>query len=192
MRGEYWQRMGRSCLWGALAVSLLAACSTGGDSAAPTTTTTTSTTSTTVPTTPTTSAEDAVKQAYLDYWAMIDRLGAAPDPDDPELRSRAVDPVLSAVREDMSTRRAQGRTTRIPPNSKYVHRIQSVAVDGTTASVVDCFLDDRVQFASDGAVLNDNVSTTRSTGRLLLRDQAWLVSSVQNEKLGDGEVPCGP
>ena len=99
--------MGRGLWAGLVALGLLAACSSGGGSAAKTTTTST-TTSTTAPTTTTTAPEDAVKAAYLDYWKMVDRLAAAPDPDDPELAQRAMDPVLSDVLNDISTRKAQG------------------------------------------------------------------------------------
>src|SRR4051812_33913809 len=122
-------RFGRTVV---VIVAVLGAAGSGGGSgarggtttpppaaAAPATTTTT--TSTTAPTTSTTTVEDAVREAYLAYWKMIDRLAAAPDPDDPELPQRAIDPVLSIVRDDMTTRRSEGRTTRPPANSKYVH-----------------------------------------------------------------------
>lgn len=184
-------RRGRGVFGAVVVLGLLAACSGGGSgSAAKTTTTTASTTTTTVAVTTTTTPEDAVKQAYLDYWKMIDRLIAAPDASDPELELRAVDPLLSAVRDDMSTRKSEGRTTRPPANSKYAHVIQKVIVSATTATIVDCYVDDRVQFSADGSVLNDAVSTDNATSTLVLAAGAWRVSSVDIRELGAGDLGC--
>ncbi|MEY2447753.1 MAG: hypothetical protein QOH79_1229 [Acidimicrobiaceae bacterium] len=176
---------------GLVALGLLTACSGGsGSSAKTTTTSTTTSTSSTVVTISTTDPQDAVKQAYLDYWAILDRLAAAPDPGDPALAQRAIDPVFSSVQGDLSTRKAQGRTTRIPPNSKYAHHIQSAVVHDTTASLTDCYVDDRVQFSADGAVINDHVSTLAATVTLVQVAGDWKVSDVQIEKRGDGDLGC--
>ena len=181
----------RRGLWaGAGALLLLTACSGGSGSAAKTTTTST-TTSTTVATTTTTDPKDAVKQAWLAYWVMIDRLAAAPDPDDPELAQRAADPILSDVKSDMATRKEQGRSTRAPANSRYAHQVRQVTVSGNTAEVSDCFIDDRVQFRADGSVLNDEVATVTSAGKLTQSGTEWLVTSVRNEEIGNGDVGCG-
>src|SRR4051812_11279994 len=101
--------IGRLALMGLV---LIAACSGGGSGSAASTTTTTSTTSTTVASTTTTTPEEAVKAAYLAYWKMIDRLSVAPDPDDPELAQRMVDPRLSSARDELATERAKGQSTR--------------------------------------------------------------------------------
>lgn len=180
----------RRGLWaGVGALLVFTACSGGSGSGAKATTSTT--TSTTVATTTTTSPDDAVKTAWLGYWAMIDRLAAAPDPDDAELAQRAIDPILTDVRNDMATRKTQGRSTRPPANSRYAHHVQQVTVAGESADVRDCFIDDRVQFGPDGSVLNDEVATVRSTGKLVQNGSQWFVSSVQNEEIGNGDVGCG-
>src|SRR5690242_7563572 len=96
---------------GFVGLSLLAACSGGGSGpAAKATTTTVASTTTTLAVTTTTTPEDAVKQAYLDYWKMIDRLNAAPDPADPELPQRIAEPLLSTVKDQLSTQRSEGHT----------------------------------------------------------------------------------
>src|SRR3954451_14881860 len=89
---------------------LLAACSGGGGGSAASTTTTTSTTSTTVASTTTTTPEEAVKGADLAYWRMIDRLNAAPDPNDSVLADRTLDPLLSFVKGTLATQAVEGRT----------------------------------------------------------------------------------
>jgi hypothetical protein len=173
-----------------LAVVVLAGCSGGGgkQAVAPTTTTVAPSTSDATPTTQ--SQEAQVKQAYLDYWQMVDRLIATPNPSDPELQQRAVDPVLSSLRDDLTTRLSEGRTTRLPSNSRYSHFVGSTSTTGNQATVDDCFIDDRVQYASDGTVLNDRVSTVHATGHLVL-DKAWLVTDVRTERVGDASVGCG-
>jgi len=172
------------------AVVVLAGCSGGGgkQAVAPTTTTVAPTTTAAMPTTQ--SQEAQVKQAYLDYWQMVDRLIAAPNPADPELWKRAVDPVLSSLRDDLATRLSEGRTTRPSGDSRYMHVIDSTSTTGNQATVEDCFVDDRVQYAGDGTVLNDRVSTVHATGHLVL-DRTWLVTDVSTERVGDASVGCG-
>lgn len=131
-----------------------------------------------------------MKAAYLAYWKMVDRLIAAPDPSDPELTQRATDPLLASLRDDLGTRQTQGRVTRPPANSRYAHNVESVELNDGAATVRDCFIDDRVQYASDGSVVNDRVSTVRATAMLTLADD-WKVSDVRTERLGDGTVGCG-
>src|SRR3954453_20059538 len=106
--------MGRGLLAGVAALGLVAGCSSGGGGSAAKTTTTTATTSTTLAPTSTTTPEDAVKDAYLAYWKMIDRLFVSPDPGDSELAQRTIDPILSFLQDDLATRRSEGRTTRVP------------------------------------------------------------------------------
>src|SRR4051794_39444938 len=113
---------------GALLVAVLAACSggRGGGGTAPTTTTTSSPTTTSEATTTTLSPEEQVKAAYLAYWQTIDRLSAAPNPDDPQLTSVATEPVLSNARNALRTSAARRERTVTPPNGQYAHAIESV------------------------------------------------------------------
>src|SRR4051812_21456496 len=179
--------IGRLALMGLV---LIAACSGGGSGSAASTSTTTSTTSTTVASTTTTTPAEAVKAAYLDYWRILDRLAAAPDPDDAALNSRAIDPVLSSVRDDLATRRAEGRTTRIPDGAKYGHHIVTIEVGTDGAVVSDCFVDDRVQYAADGTVTNDHVSTVKAQSQLVAQGADWKISDVQLQKVADGDAGC--
>jgi hypothetical protein len=176
---------------GAVALGLLAACSGGGGSAAKMTTTTSTTTSTTVATTTTTRPENAVKQAYLDYWKMIDRLEAAPDPNDPELELRTVEPRLSATRDGLATSKAKGETVRTPPNGLYSHVVQSVQVVGSASNIIDCSVDDQVQFDSSGNAIDSAVVTKHLEATLALVGTTWKVSSVRIASQDDGVQPCG-
>jgi hypothetical protein len=172
-----------------MALTLLTACSGGSGSAAKTTTTST-TTSTTAPTTTTTSPEDAVKTAYLDYWKMVDRIGLAPNPDDPELETRTADPLLTTLRGDLSTRQSQNRSTRLPSDPALnSHRVDSVTINSTNATVDDCFVDGRIAVNGDGST-NDAVVTKRTMGKLVLAGSSWRVADVQFVEKINGVAGC--
>ena len=176
---------------GLIGLLLVAACSGGGSgSAASSSTTTTSTTSTTLAPTTTTSPEEAVKTAYLAYWKMIDRLSVAPDPDDPELAARVAEPLLSFTRDDMATRRSEGRTTRFPADPKLnSHRIDELTVSGKAASISDCFVDGRIAVAADGTT-NDAVVTKETKATLMLDGLVWRVSDAEFVMRTDGVAGC--
>jgi hypothetical protein len=181
--------MGRALGTGLVAVVLLTACSSGGNSAAKTTTTSTTTT-TTLATTTTTDPKDAVKQAYLDYWTMIDRLGPAPNPDDPELAVRTANPLLTSLRDDMSTRQQQGRRTRLPDDPALnAHRVDQVSVTEANATVDDCFVDGRIAEGSDGSI-NDAVVTKHTSAKLVLVGSDWKVTDVQFVEKTNGVAGC--
>jgi hypothetical protein len=171
-------------------VLLLVACSGGSGSAAKTTTTSTTTSTSAPTTTATTSPEDAVKAAYLDYWAMVDRLAAAPDPADAELELRTIDPLLESLRTDLSTRAQQGRTTRFPADPALnSHRVDHISIAAASASVDDCFVDGRIAVNPDGSV-NDAVVTKRTSASLVRQGTAWKVSDVQFVDRTDGISGC--
>jgi len=181
--------MGRRGLVWAVCVGFVAACSGGGGTAA-TTTTTSSTTRTTAPTTTTTSPEDAVKAAYLAYWKMIDRVSMTPDPEDPELPQRMVDPRLSNARDELATERARGRTTRTPPGGKYSHVIQSVTLDKDNATVNDCSVDDQVVYGPDDVVLDSAVTTKHFVASFVRTADTWKVADVRIVRQESGEQSC--
>src|SRR4051812_30314667 len=117
---------------------LVAACSGGGSGSAAPTTTTTSTTSTTAASTTTTTPEEAVKAAYLAYWKMIDRLNAAPDPADTELVTLTADPLLSQVRDDLTSKRSVGHTYETSNGRPNAHTVSGVQTTDGSATLHDC------------------------------------------------------
>ena len=179
----------RALAVGTVALALLAACSSGGGSAAATTTTT-STTSTTLATTTTTRPEDAVRQAWDDYWAMVVRLGAKPDRNDPELAQRVTEPLLSTLRDDYSTRAAEGRYVEIPPGAKYAHRLDSVRITGAATAEADgCKIDDSISKGPSG-VTDDSVSTSNIVAVFVLDGAVWKAASVNFSNQTPGLSGC--
>src|SRR5262245_33425163 len=142
---------------GVLLVVVLAACSGGGGSTAASTTTSAAPTSTSEAPTTTLSPEDQVKAAYLAYWQMADRLGRKPDPMDPELPQRTEDPLLSMIRDGLTTQAAQGRTFVINEGRPNEHRLGHVQVNRTSATLADCFVDGRSELDGNGVVIDDAI-----------------------------------
>jgi hypothetical protein len=149
-------------------------------------TTTTSLAATTTTTTP----EDAVKAAYLAYWAMVDRLLAAPDPEDPELAARMSEPALSDFVSDLQTRRLTGRLTQVPSAALNRHEVLSTIADHDQAMLYDCFVDGRIGFDADGSVINNDVVSKRLGATLRRFDTSWRVTSVATITKLPGSVPC--
>jgi len=159
---------------------LLAACSDGGSgSAAKTTTTVSSTTSTTVAVTTTTTPEDAVRAAWTAYWAMIVRLAGAPDGTDPELAERAGEPLLSALRDDFTTQKSKGQRVIMSPGSRYDHRLDAVSVNGTSAVLAGCKIDDSTTIGPSGEVVDDSVITSNITASFVLDGSVWKAVDVK-------------
>lgn len=187
--------------WGSLAVALVllagAACSDGSggtasSSATPGSASSAGSTTTTAPpstTATTVKPEEAVKAAYLAYWAMVDRLTATPDPNDPELPQRAADPLLSELRGQFTNDRASGATMESPPPNLNRHEITAVSVDGASARLSDCFVDGRVGIAGDGT-RNEDVVTKATTATLRLVNDRWLVASVVLLRRVTGASKC--
>jgi hypothetical protein len=130
-------------------------------------------------------------QRALDaYWAMLKRLYGAPDPSDPELTQRAVDPSLSAIRDLLTTRKAIGQVVQYDGATYHVDTtVTSASNDAATFS--GCIVDGaRLVDSHTGAVLNDKVTTSRIQGSLVLDGGAWKVKRFDVLRKVDGEVAC--
>jgi hypothetical protein len=174
-----------------LAVVVLAGCSGGGGKQAVAPTTTTVAPSTTAATPTTQSQEAQVKQAWDDYWTMIVRLSGSPDGNDAELTTRAVDPLLSFLRDNFSTQAAKGERVVIPAGAKYAHQFVSTAISGETATVKGCQLDDAVTVGAANEVIDDSVLSKDIAATFILKNGNWLAEQVQITSQRQGLVGCG-
>jgi hypothetical protein len=121
---------------------------------------------------------------------MVLRLLQEPNASDPELVSRAVDPLLASLREDLSTRSAQGKRLVVPDGAKYMHRLDQVSLQSsTTALATGCKFDDSVLVGPNGETLDDSVSTSNITATLRLDSNTWKIADVRfsNTKTGISE-----
>ncbi len=147
---------------------------------------------TTLPSTTTTTLtpEEAVRAAWVNYWAMVDRLLGAPDPTDPELGLRAVEPLLGSLRDDLATRAAEGRHVVVAAGSAYAHRLDRVVVSGESATVGGCDLDDSTTLGPNGEVVDDSQETRTIAGIFVLIDGAWRASDVRFTNIKAGISNC--
>ena len=141
-------------MWASLLVAagLLAACGSseaaegGGVEAVVTSTTVArASTSTTVAETTTSRAlteEEVVVQTVADMWQMLNRVGAAPDPEHPELAKYLMGEQLEKSKATMAKWQAQGMFTQASPEDRAEHRPELVSLDGAEAVVEDCSIDD--------------------------------------------------
>lgn len=189
-----WTQVRRTGLAPAAVLVLAAACGGSGNgdgsaasrSSSSTAASAAATTTTTAVTTTTLSAEEQVKAAYLKYWEVVDQVLADPASGPARLSEVAADPLLGFVTDDVDTRAALGHTVTTPPGRTTSHRIDQVTVSGTTASVVDCFIDARVEFDAAGVVVDDALVSKLSDSKLELRNNRWVVtdSVVRERALG--------
>jgi hypothetical protein len=130
-------------------------------------------------------------QTALDaYWAMEKRLLAAPDPTDPELAQRAVDPSLSALVDLLTTRQSTHEVAQFDGVTYHVDTAVSSASE-STASFSGCIVDGaRLVDTTTGAVVNDKVTTSRIEGTLVAVDSAWKVQRYDVLRTVDGEETC--
>lgn len=151
--------------------------STSSTAAEPVETTTTTALETTTTAAPT--IEEEVLAAYLSYWQAVDVAFSPPQaqPDLPALRQYATGEVIDIV-DAVQMALDEDYVYRIPDGGQYVHRAEVLSVDGDTATVRDCSIDDTIQeVASTGEVIDDAVST-----RLHLAMLVWKTVS--------GRSPC--
>jgi hypothetical protein len=139
---------------------------------------------------PTTTVEDAVREAYEAFVAMIDRLTTTTvDPDDPELARRAVDPALGALRTNLTTWRTEGQVWLAGDLTE--HRIESVEIDGETAYVIDCTIaNDALVGAGTTDVEFPSPMSVRDKATLVRQGNSWLVKYIDSLGQWDG-VGCG-
>ena len=158
----------------------------GGGSSTPdaSTTPTTGTTASAVVTTTTVDAtEQAVLDGYRAFWAAYLKAGDPMDPKHPDLAATATGAQLDQVRRAFLARLAGGEVIRgrIEPHPKLAGPVQ-----GSTAVVADCYVDDSHLFdAATGAQKDDPaVLTHQVRAEMTLVDSSWRVAAIRPESKG--------
>jgi hypothetical protein len=121
---------------------------------------------------------------------MLKRLYAAPDPNDPEIALRAVDPSASAIRDLLTTRLSTGQVEQYDGVTYHIET-PVTSVTGGSATFAGCIVDgSRLVDSHTGQVLNDEVSTSRISGTMVDDAGAWKVERFDTLRKVDGEVAC--
>jgi hypothetical protein len=149
-------------------------------------------TSTTTPpdsTTTTISVEEEVEAAYLAFWDMFVRVAQAPNPDDQEIGQRASGETQGNLVDGFTTQQSLNRTSEFGP--EYRHEVLHVDVQGDTAVVEDCAVDDsRIVDAATGETVEEDVVTELLSATLIRQGDAWLVNNSTRLDSWVGAVGC--
>lgn len=114
-----------------------------------------------------------------------------PNPEHPALAATTVDPVLTEVRNLAASWKGFGQALRYPANS--VHRIEtlSVEINGDTATIETCNVDDGILYEpATGRVLNDKVTTAHDRATMTLVAGDWKLTTREQIEKWEGVAGC--
>lgn len=178
-----------------VAVTLpLVACGGDDDAGGDITTTEPPETTTTVASTTTLSpeqqAEADVRAAYDAYRGMSERLAAAPDPDDPEIDQRVTGPARDKLLDSLTTMQAQQERIEFGPSNS--HRVVEVVIEGSTATVTDCVMDEGARVSD---LTGERTEFPATPGLFVVTMESsssgWLVASIRKPPAAEVEPTCG-
>lgn len=153
------------------------------------------TTSQSVPSTTATTVDPNVEvvERYQAFWeARFDANQPPPDPDDPALAEYATGEQLASVIAETQRNLDEGLALRRPAgNSVRASRVSMVSLDGTTATLQECYVDDGVVFRpQSGEVVNDVVATHSVLATMQLVDGNWKLERTQLVQRWEGVAGC--
>ncbi len=160
-----------------------------------TTTTLPTTTAGSSPTASTTASEPGqqpIVDAYIGYWdARFAANAGTPNPADPALRRYATGAQLEAVVAETQENLDAGRAFQARPSPANYRRVTVVSVNGDSAVVQECFVDDGLVIdRATGEVLNDTIATHSVRGELRKADGEWRVASTSLLQRWEGVSGC--
>ena len=137
-------------------------------------------------------AHQEIIGAYVAYWdARIVANSGVPNPQDPALARYATGRQLEAVIAETQENLDAGRALQPSPDPVNFRRLTVVSVDGDSAVVQECFVDDgQVIELATGRVLNDTVATHSVQADLLRVDGQWRVSAATLIQRWEGVAGC--
>lgn len=137
--------------------------------------------------------EGDVRAAYVAYQQMFERLVIAPDPDDPEIAQRASGAAQDEVVEVLGGYDSAGQAVEF--GTRHEHHVFDVAVQGDTATVLDCFVSDaRVVDESSRQIVRgdpEGGSASVVTATLVPDGGEWRVDRTEATAVEPPEG-CGP
>jgi hypothetical protein len=188
-----------------VAVALaLTGCSDDGEDAAPESTTTTARRSTVEPSSttatpdstgtsqPTGSVEDEIAARYVAFWeARFAANQNPPNPDDPRLAEYASGDQLQNVVSETRSRHDDGLALRSPDASVTSHDVTVIAVEGESAELQDCFVNDGVLYnATTGEIVDDSVVTRSVSAVMVLEGGVWKLARARVVQEWEGVAGC--
>ncbi len=146
--------------------------------------------------------EDVLATRYEAFWQAFGEARTAPtaDPatDFPALADLAAGQQLEQANAEVIDLAAKGQAIRAPQTPAVpgldvdsAHRIRIERVDGSTADLVACFVNDRIAYrVSDGAVISDAVVTVKAEATMARTDGTWKLIRSHAVALDPGVAGC--
>lgn len=144
-------------------------------------------------TTPPTTADvsKVVGDSYLAYLDAFERASEIPDPFWPALKETSTGGEYKEAFDQLQAWKVSGRVAVYPGPASRHRRPEVVSVDGATAVLRHCEVDDgQVKVMSTGEVVNDHLVTLLSRVTLVLEDNRWKVSDTTVEQQWEGVAGC--
>jgi hypothetical protein len=182
----------------------LTGCSDDGEDAAPESTTatarrstvesssTTATPGSTGTSQPSGSVEEQIASRYVAFWeARFAANQNPPNPDDPRLAEYASGEQLQNVVSETRARRDDGLALRAPDPSVTSHNVQVISVEGESAELQDCFVNDGVLYnAATGEIVDDSVVTRSVSAVLVIEGGVWKLARASVIQEWEGVAGC--
>lgn len=139
-----------------------------------------------------TGEEQQVVDAYLAAMAAFDQTTAdPPNPDHPALAATTVDPALTEVRDLAASWKGFGQALRYPTTSVHEITTLSVEIDGATATIETCNVDDGILYEpASGRVLNDKITTAHDRATMTLVAGTWKLATRAQVQKWEGVAGC--
>jgi hypothetical protein len=135
--------------------------------------------------------EEAAEATYLELVELLYEMPSTnPDPDDPNLARLATDPVLSEIRENLTTMQAENHV--VERGDSTTQEIRTVTLDSNGSAVVTvCSIgNDRVVDQDDGTVIEEGTSATLAEVTVVRHDDGWQVSDITALEVYEGRLEC--
>ncbi len=97
---------------------------------------------------------------------------------------------LTDARRDEERWSRAGNVAVAPPQSIADTALEVTRVDGTTATVSECQIDDRVVTAADGTVLDDRVGTYHLVLEMRRTARGWRIARLVSSSVVVGAADC--
>ena len=137
-------------------------------------------------------AQQEIVDAYVGYWdARFAANSGVPNPADPALARYATGRQLEAVIAETQKNLDEGLALRPNPEPANYRRVEVTSVDGDSAVVQECFVDDALVVTVDtGDVVNDTVATHNVRAELQRVDGQWRVAQASLIQRWEGVAGC--
>jgi len=140
-------------------------------------------------------AKTAVDPALADAYQLAVRsefeASASSDANSQMLAATHLDPLLQRLKDRLVGRNLEGQASKRPGDTKSQTTILEAKVDGESASVVECTVDDAtVYVAATGKVVNDKVATLKRTATMRKDGELWKVADRVNNQEWEGVAGC--